>query len=96
MIPEYPKFKKLDFEDRAALKKALKEVSPGICELALGNIYIWQNFDRDEITCLNGNLCLRINPLKEPAFFLEPFGTKQANHTVDQLLMDGHRLSRFS
>lgn len=95
-IPCYPEFKALELQDRAIIARHLKKSSRECCELALANIFIWREFDNPEVTCLNDNLCLRLNPFNEPAFFLEPLGRNRLEETVSALFTCSPVISRVS
>ena len=96
MIPEYPNFKALSPEDWGTVGKHLALAPRSICELNLINFVLWQEFDNSQLTMINGNLCVLINPLNEPAYFLEPLGGKNIIETIDRCLSHANRLSRIS
>ncbi len=78
MIPEFPKFKPIDIKDYDEIKNYLEKSERFICELAIANMYLWKDFDRAELTLINGNLCIRINPLNDSPYFLEPLTYNKA------------------
>jgi hypothetical protein len=96
MIPEYPKFKPLEIEDKPWVVKQLRSTSREICELSLGNIFAWVDFDQTRVTCVNGNLCMLLTPPNEPPYFLEPFGRRGLIETADILLKHAGQISRAS
>ena len=96
MIPAYPACKPLELADRPWIKKHLRASSREICELTLGNLFIWQDFDRTEVTCVNRNICLKVNARNGETYFLEPLGRNKLLETVEILLRSGGRLSRVS
>lgn len=81
---------------RPSVKQALLKSEPSICELSYSNLTIWRDFDRPEFTYRNGLLCLKINPLNEEPFFLEPVGDNKIEETVDLCLQETGRLARVS
>ncbi|MCU0641895.1 MAG: phosphatidylglycerol lysyltransferase domain-containing protein [Candidatus Margulisbacteria bacterium] len=96
MIPHYPEFKPLSLDDKALLLRHLRQTSREICELSLGNLFIWQEFDRPQVTCINRNTCLLIDPPNEPAYFLEPLGRHELPATVRTMFRHIGRISRVS
>ncbi|MFC1571459.1 DUF2156 domain-containing protein [Candidatus Margulisiibacteriota bacterium] len=96
MLPEYPNFKTLELEDIKLLRRLFHKANPQVCELALANLFIWQDFDHAKLTMINHNLCLLITPPNEPPFFLEPIGNNKIRETVDICLKDTGKLARVS
>ncbi|MFA4843899.1 MAG: phosphatidylglycerol lysyltransferase domain-containing protein [Candidatus Margulisiibacteriota bacterium] len=96
MIPTFPEFKRLTQNDRLWVAKHLKHLPRHVCELTLGNLFIWEEFDRPQATCLNGNICLLITPPVEPPYFLEPLGREKLVETITTCLERGFRVSRIS
>ena len=96
MIPEYPDFKPLEIDQRAEIAEHLATTPRDICELCLGNLYIWEDFDKPQVTLINNNVCVLITPPNEPPYFLEPFGVLKLKETVDLCLKDAGRISRAS
>jgi uncharacterized protein len=96
MIPHYPEFKPLSLDDKAVIIRHLRATSREICELSLGNMFIWQEFDRPQVTCINNNTCILIDPPNEPAYFLEPLGRSEVAATVKIMLKHIGHVSRVS
>lgn len=96
MIPKYPKFKFVEYKDLNAIDGYLKKYPCPICELNLPNIFIWKNFDRPQITLINGNLCIYVSPANESSYFLEPIGTNKLAETVEICIKHARKLSRTS
>lgn len=96
MIPEFPEFKPLDLADKEFLLACLARKNPAESELSAGNLFIWNDFDRPQLTMIYGNLCLLLSPPNEPPFFLEPLGEKRIPETVEVCLGHIGRLSRVS
>lgn len=96
VIPAYPEFKNLELADRAMLQKQLARSAHQICELALANLYIWQDYDRPQLTMINNNLCVLIRPPGGERFFLEPLGDSQPAETTEICLTHAGVLSRLS
>lgn len=96
MRSEYPDFKTLEISDLPLLTEWLTRYQPVICELAVSNLYLWQDFDRASFTFINDNLCIMINPVNDTPYFLEPVGTHKLTETIDLCLRHTGRLSRVS
>lgn len=96
MFPEFPRFKQIDISDRAAMESFLAKNPKYACEFSFANLYIWQDFDRPAFTIVDGNLCILINPLDEPRFFLEPIGNGTAAVAAEKCLRHTGRISRAS
>jgi hypothetical protein len=96
MIPHYPEFKPLSLADKALFVRQLRSTSREICELSPGNMFIWQEFDRPQVTCINNNTCILIDPPNEPAYFLEPLGRQELADTTRIMLRHVGRVSRVS
>ncbi len=96
MLPEYPKLKALETKDLGKMCHYFNKSKPNICELALANLFIWQDFDHPKLTIINQNLCILITPPNEPPFFLEPIGKNKIPETIDTCLKDSGRMARLS
>ena len=96
MIPAYPDFKPLEPGDRDDLLKALGRKKPQESELASGNLFIWKEFDRPQLTRVSDNPCLLLSPLNEEPFFLEPLGENNIEETVAVCLKHAGQLARVS
>jgi hypothetical protein len=96
MIPEYPKIKLLGSEDLDELKKFIKLSHTAICELNLTNFFIWRDFDKTQLTIINGNLCILVSPPNETQYFLEPLGNNKFQETVETCLRQTNKMSRTS
>ena len=96
MIPEYPDFIPLGIGQRAEIAEHLAMTPRDTCELTVGNLFIWQDFDRPQVTLINNNVCVLITPPNETPYFLEPFGARKIRETVDLCLKHTGRISRAS
>ena len=96
MIPEYPRFKPIESKDFDKLQAQLSTEKRNICELAAANLLIWKDFDRPETTLINNNLCIRINPLNDEPFFLEPLSHNKLDETIKTCLGSAKNISRVS
>ncbi|MFA4857791.1 MAG: phosphatidylglycerol lysyltransferase domain-containing protein [Candidatus Margulisiibacteriota bacterium] len=95
MLPKYPEFKTLEIDDLPLLSQHLNAAHPKICELAAANLIIWSDFDRVQLTIINHNLCLLINPLNECPFFMEPLGDNLLPNTIEICLNHAQKFSRI-
>lgn len=95
-VPEYPDFKSIELSDRGIISDHLALSERKICELNLANFIIWADFDNSYLTMINGNLCVLINPLTEPAYFLEPLGRHKIIETTEICLKHIGKISRAS
>jgi hypothetical protein len=96
MIPKYPDFKSLKYEDRAEIEHFFKSYSPQICELSVITLFTWRKIDKPQLTIINNNLCVLLDPPHEPPFFLEPLGSKRIEETVSTCLEHAGVISRAS
>jgi uncharacterized protein len=96
MIPQFPDFIPLEIAQRDEIADHLKLTPRDTCELTIGNLFIWQDFDRPQVTTINDNVCVLITPSNEPPYFLEPFGALRLKETVDICLKHAGRISRAS
>lgn len=96
MIPEFPKFRALEIGALEAIKPYCLKANSEVCELAPANLMIWSDFDRPQMTLINDNLCLLVNPLNEAPYFLEPLGSHKLESTINLCLSHCARVSRTS
>lgn len=96
MIPQFPQFRPIDIKDYNLILSYLNASDRKICELAIANIYIWKDFDRAETTLINNNVCIRINPLDSPPYFLEPLSLNNIEGTIRECLAHAKKISRVS
>ena len=96
MFPKFPDFNKLTIEAFSLISSQLFLARRRISELALANLFVWEDFDRPQYTFINNNLCLLISPPNEKPYFLEPFTQHELFNTVDTCLQHSGRISRAS
>jgi len=96
MIPEYPNFAPLGIGHLGEIEEHLRLTPRDTCELSIGNLFIWDDFDHPQVTAINRNVCVLITPPNEPPYWLEPFGALQLKETVDICLKHAGRISRAS
>ena len=93
--PGFPEFKIIGLEDKDCLAAFIARSPAEVCEINLGNILIWRQFDHSKFTILNGNLCILCEPPSEPAYFLQPLGEDKIRETITACLNFAPRLSRI-
>lgn len=86
MIPNFPDFTPLSFDDFGEITAALDENSPQLCELSFSTQYIWQDFDNAKLTKINGNLCMMLSSALEPPYFIQPIGKSLLSETISTML----------
>lgn len=96
MIPRFPELCPLTLAHRATFETFAARREVAICELSFANLYLWKDFDRPQLTILQDALCVRIQPLDEPAFFLPPLGDGDFGILAGELLKHTGRISRAS
>lgn len=89
------KWKPLGIEDLDALRKYLSLRPPEVSELALANLYLWQEFDRPCLARQGENLVLKLSPPNEPPYALEPLGPPPSPELLETCLREVGRLSRL-
>lgn len=89
------KWKPLELGDLDELKKFLELRPHEVSELALANLYLWQEFDRPCLARQGENLVLRLSPPNEPPYVLEPLGPPPSPKLVEACLLEVGRLSRL-
>ena len=93
-IPPHSYYKKLTIDDSSLLQELFRKYPKNICELSMNNLFLWEDFDRPQLTIINNNLCVLISPLNEPPYFLEPLGEERLLETANVCLNLTGRLSR--
>jgi hypothetical protein len=94
MRSELHDLRPLEPSDRAALEAGLSPDQRRLCEYSFANLRIWRDFDRPEIATMGGEICIRINPVSEPPFFLEPIGRNGVRAAAEACLDHTGRISR--
>lgn len=59
MIPQFPKFKKVNFDDRTAVEKITSHFLP-YSDFNFTSLYIWNLSEQNELSVLNGNLIISL------------------------------------
>lgn len=95
-IPQFPKFRGIELDDRSFIEQALKKHIIKASEYTFTNFYIWKNCDNSSITRINDNICVFAAPKNEPPYFFEPFGSNDIEDTVKKCLSRIPRLARLT
>lgn len=85
MIPEFPKFKKLEFSDREEILKYTTKFVP-YSDFNFTSIWSWNTSNRFKVSILNKNLIMQFSDYVSDEIFLTCIGRNQINKTVTQLL----------
>lgn len=96
MHPKFPEFKRLSASDIGLINEYTSGLSGDICEFSVGNLLAWEDFDRPSFTFIDESLCIRIDPVDEPPFFLEPIGGADRHGAIMMCLEHAGKLSRVS
>jgi len=96
VFPKFPNFNKLTVESISLISSQLLLAQRRISELALANLFLWEEFDQPQYTFINDNLCLLISPPNEKPYFLEPLTQNDLLKTVDTCLQHCGKISRAS
>ncbi len=88
-------WKPLELDDLDEVKKFLDLRPVEVSELALANLYLWQEFDRPCFARQGENLVLKLSPPNEPPYILEPLGPPPSRELVEACLLQVGRLSRL-
>lgn len=95
MLPEFPDFKEIEISDGDVIRHAVQRAGMSLNEFSFTNLIVWRDFDRATCTLINGNLCIKVSPLNEPPFFLEPIGPNDIA-TAEICMKHTGRISRAS
>lgn len=94
MIPAFPHIVPMELAHRDDFEEFVARDPRRICEHAFANLWLWRDFDRPQLTIVDGSLCVRVQPLDEPAFFLEPVSGKRPLEAAALCLAHTGRISR--
>ena len=87
-ITEYPIFSPLSLGMVQSLKDRLSQLSDGISEFTLGNLYYFKDFYQYQV-CAFEDTFIFLGKYKEETFFFIPFGTVPARVIMDLLAQYG-------
>lgn len=96
MLPKYPEFKNLEVGDAEVIGEYVRFAPDVMCEYSFANLMIWRDFDRPSFTFIDGNLCIKINPVDDEPFFLEPMGGQNTRNAKQICMEHTGRFSRVS
>lgn len=85
MIPEFPKFKKLELDDRAEVE-AITSKYPPYSDFNFTSMWCWDTQGKMQISELHGNLVVRFADYLTGKPFYSFLGNKKVNETAETLL----------
>lgn len=91
---DFPELVALGPEHRALLEERLGAVPDRTCDLDAANLAIWRDCESPAFATVHGNLCIRLAPHAEPAYFLQPLGDGDLAASVEACLAHTGRVSR--
>jgi hypothetical protein len=94
-LPRFPDFKAVGLEDRPYFQEQIVQYPSEACEINFANVFIWRKYERPKYTIIEDNLCVLVEPLDEPAYFLQPIGKSRISETIRICLSAAPRLSRL-
>lgn len=84
-ISEFPQFKDLSLEERAALDAAFVKFPPSISEFTFTNLFIWRHAYQVKISRFQNFICL-LSDKGESSFFFPPIGEGDVVECYQMLL----------
>lgn len=95
MIPEFPKFKRLEITDRADVEKITSRFPP-YSDFNFTSMWCWDTEGQARLSILNDNLVVRFTDYITGEPFYSFLGNKLLNETAEQLmsLLVGKRIER--
>lgn len=85
MIPEFPKFKKIELSDRYEVEKITKKFRPH-SDFNFFGLWSWDVNGEKEISLLNGNLVARLSNYDDGPLFYSFLGEKYVNETAKTII----------
>lgn len=76
-LPEFPEFRKLEFEDKALLEALFKEMQPQISELTFTNLYVWNGAEPVQLSRYDKTILMQRRKIPEGKNVLLPPLTKE-------------------
>jgi len=70
MIPQYPDFRPLQFDDKSVFDKVLAENSPQLSEYTFSNLYAWRGAYAFEVSLYKAAVILKAQVAAETCFFM--------------------------
>lgn len=85
MIPTFPVFKKIDFDDKDDVELYTHKYRP-YSDFNFISLWAWDTDNKREISCLNGNLVVLFTDYQTNKPFLSFLGNKRPKKTILQLI----------
>lgn len=93
-LPEFPEFRKLEFEDKALLEALFKEMQPQISELTFTNLYVWNEAEPVQLSRHNKTALIQ-RRIRDGKNVLLPPLVKEPISTVEEDLRKAAVASHF-
>lgn len=94
-MPDYPKFRKLDIEDKSAFQSITSRLAPYV-ECSFLEMYAWnQRRNPTLVSTLNGNLVLKTDDFLRDAYTTTFIGRKKLFDTATRLVEDNGFISNI-
>lgn len=86
MIPQFPKFKKVELSDREAIEAFTKKYPP-YSDFNFTSLWAWDIDNERMISKLNGNFVVRFTDYQTQELFFSFLGTNEVERTAEELLV---------
>lgn len=86
MIPQFPKFKKVELSDREDIEAYTKGYQP-YSDFNFVSLWAWDINNERMVSKLNGNLVVRFTDYQTQELFFSFLGTNEVEKTVQELLL---------
>ncbi len=96
-IPDYPLFKLLGKEDMPSFDAYFKDNPIKIADYTFSNSFIWRRADKNQLTLINGNICILVTGPDGKQYFMMPLGREKMADTLKACLKHtGNKVIRLS
>ncbi|MDQ1281034.1 MAG: uncharacterized protein QG670_2298 [Thermoproteota archaeon] len=86
VLPIYPTFREMLFEDKGLIEDALRVYEPKISEFTFTNLFVWRESHQIQLSRLRNNILVkRWNPGFEKFFLLPPIGNEKLEDVVETM-----------
>lgn len=90
MIPQFPKLKRLELEDRTEVEKHTKDF-PSYSDYSFASLYSYNVSESIELSYLNQNLVIKFEDYITGEFFFSFLGKNKIKETVDLLMQEAKK-----
>lgn len=91
MIPQFPKFKLLEIEDRKEIESYL-DSQPPYSDFIFSSLWSWDTKSQVELSNLNGNLVVKFPDYSGEETFFTFIGGKDVENTIETLMAHSKKL----